>query len=121
MLPLNKKQIAALWIGFSAIVLLLHFPPPGDGQAEWPVFIYSTHEVSTQRQPNGAFATQYGWERPGLVERLSLPVILICVLTGGGVILLATPRLTNYTSDPEYLRSSRNPTAPRRGNSRKSR
>ena len=120
MLPLNKKQIAALWIGFAVLVLLLHFPPPGDGQAEWPVFIYSTHEVSNQRQPNGAFATQYGWERPGLVERLSLPVILLCVLTGGAVILLSTPKMAYYESDPEYLRSLRNPSGSR-GDSRKPR
>ena len=117
---LNKKQIVALWIGFLAIVLLLHFPPPGQGQTEWPVFIYSTHEVSSKRQPNGQFANQYGWERPGLVDELSLPVILICVFTGGAVILLSTPRITHYASDPEYLRSLRNPSGSR-GNSRKSR
>jgi hypothetical protein len=113
MWPLNKKQVLALWLGFSAITLLLLFPPPGDGQAEWPVFVYSSHEVVGKRQPNGQLATQYGWERPGLADRVRLPVIFICVVTAGAVVLLATPRFQGYTSDPTYRPGFRDPANPR--------
>jgi hypothetical protein len=102
MWQLNKKQFAALWIGFSAIVLILLFPPPGDGQTEWPVFVFSSLQVMGKRQPNGQLVTQYGWERPGLADRVRLPIIVICVLTAGAVVLSATPEFKGYPSDPSY-------------------
>ncbi|MES2463430.1 MAG: hypothetical protein V4671_22885 [Armatimonadota bacterium] len=102
MQQLNKKQFAALWIGFSAIVLLLLFPPPGEGQTEWPVFVYSSHQVVGKRQPNGQFVTQYGWERPDLADLVRLPIIVICTLTAGAVVLSATPKIGGYPSDPSY-------------------
>lgn len=105
---LNKKQTVALWIGFIAIVLLLHFPPPPPGQPEWPVFIYSSHKVVNQRLSNNQIVTQQGWQSPGLVDRLSLPIIAICVVTAGAYILLASPKMA-YDSDPEYLRYLQNP------------
>jgi hypothetical protein len=110
---LNKKQIIALWMGFSAIVLLMLFPPPGDDQREWPVFVYSTHEVIGKRQPNGQLVTQYGWQRQGLADRVRLPIIFICVFTAGAVVLSATPRFEGYPSDPSYRLGFRDPAAPR--------
>src|SRR5687768_6338395 len=116
---LNKKQVLALWVGFSAIVILLLFPPPGDGQRDWPIFVYSTHEVMGKRQPDGRIVTQYGWQRPGLADRVRLPIIAICVLTGGAVILLASPTFKGYPNDPSYRTGFRDPTRPGTHNHRK--
>lgn len=109
----NKRQVLALCAGFSAIVLVLLFPPPGGGQAEWPVFVYSKHQVMTKRQTDGQPVTQYGWESADLADRVRLPIILICVLTAGGVVLSASPRVTNYPSDSRYRTGYRDPSAPR--------
>jgi hypothetical protein len=115
---LNKKQMLSLWIGFSAIVLVLLFPPPGDGQTEWPVFVYSQHQVLTKRQPNGEPITQYGWQREGLADRVRLPILVICALTAGAVILTMTPTQSGYASDPSYRPGFRDPRAPRSGSYR---
>lgn len=113
MWQLNKKQIVALSFGFSAILLLLLFPPPGEGQTEWPVFVYSTHQVLNKRQPNGQPVSQYGWESPGLAGRVRLPILMICTLTAVATLLAASPRTPGYPTDPNYRPSFRNPNLPR--------
>jgi hypothetical protein len=89
------------------------FPPPGGGQTEWPVFVYSQHQVLTKLQPNGQPVVQYGWQSADLEDRVRLPIILICVLTAGGFVLSASPRVTDYPSDPSYRAIFRDPRAPR--------
>jgi len=115
---LNKKQAITLWIGFSALAILLLFPPPGEGQTEWPVFVYSSHEVMGKRLPSGQLATQYGWERPGLADRVRLPVIVIFVFTASIMGLLATPVSQDYPSDPTYRAGFRDPSIPKGRNHR---
>lgn len=113
MWQLNKQQVISLCAGFSAIALVMLFPPPGGGQTEWPVFVYSQHQVLTKLQPNGQPVVQYGWQSADLEDRVRLPIILICVLTAGGFVLSASPRVTDYPSDPSYRAIFRDPRAPR--------